>query len=75
MPPPRSQSAYAAWLPVIDVPEPGQGYPCRGAFVVGTCQGPGEPHSCPYQSDVNDNGDPAHCTCCSECAAECAADI
>lgn len=33
-----------------------------------------EEHSCPYDEDVNDDPEPK-CTCCSDCAAECAADI
>lgn len=33
-----------------------------------------EPHSCPYKADINDDPDTL-CTCCSECANECAMDI
>ena len=34
-----------------------------------------EPHSCPYQADVNNDPDPECCTCCSACEHECAMDI
>ena len=32
-------------------------------------------HSCPYQSDINDNEDPEYCDCCQNCTYECAMDI
>lgn len=34
-----------------------------------------ELHSCPYQEEINENDDPAHCTCCSECEYQCSQDI
>lgn len=33
-----------------------------------------EPHTCPYQHEINDNSS-HYCTCCSECRYECAMDI
>jgi hypothetical protein len=33
-----------------------------------------ELHSCPYNSDVN-NDDSAYCNCCQDCSYECAMDI
>ncbi len=33
-----------------------------------------EPHTCPYQSDVN-NDDKTLCTCCKNCIGECCDDI
>lgn len=35
----------------------------------------GEAHSCPYQSDVNDDHDEGYCNCCSDCEQQCADDI
>ena len=32
-------------------------------------------HSCPYQADINDNGDEDYCNCCSDCTTDCAMDI
>jgi len=34
-----------------------------------------EPHSCPFQEDINDNFDEEYCTCCSECQHDCLMDI
>ncbi len=33
-----------------------------------------EPHSCPFQCEINNNED-FQCTCCSECQHECLMDI
>jgi hypothetical protein len=33
-----------------------------------------DPHICPYAADVN-NDNESECTCCDECAHECAMDI
>jgi len=30
-----------------------------------------EPHSCPYQEDINNVEDDKYCTCCPECQSEC----
>ena len=30
-----------------------------------------EPHSCPYQEDINGLEDNEFCTCCGECENEC----
>lgn len=30
-----------------------------------------ESHECPYQAEINDNEDPAYCTCCVDCEADC----
>lgn len=39
------------------------------------CANPAEaPHTCPYAEDVG-NDHETLCTCCLECAGECAADI
>jgi hypothetical protein len=40
------------------------------------CGQPGTPelHSCPYQSDINDD-DTEGCNCCPDCCHECAMDI
>lgn len=35
---------------------------------------PENPHSCPYQEDIN-NDHEFECTCCEDCEAECLADI
>ncbi len=35
---------------------------------------PAEEHTCPYQVDINDNHE-FTCTCCADCAHECAMDI
>ena len=35
---------------------------------------PGEPHACPYASDVHDD-DRLLCTCCEACTDQCAEDI
>ena len=32
------------------------------------------PHTCPYQTDINDNYETL-CNCCLECQCECAMDI
>ena len=33
-----------------------------------------EPHSCPYEEDINENYDEV-CTCCVECQGDCALEI
>jgi len=33
-----------------------------------------EPHPCPYREEINDDSETL-CTCCQECAQECANDI
>jgi len=41
------------------------------------CAGEGkarEPHSCPYQEEINEDHD-FRCTCCELCTDECAMDI
>ena len=46
---------------------------CTGSH----CKGKGqaqEPHTCPYQSEINDDKTTL-CTCCDDCAHECAMDI
>lgn len=35
---------------------------------------PQEPHTCPFQEDVN-NDSSTLCTCCADCANACAMDI
>jgi hypothetical protein len=30
-----------------------------------------EPHSCPYQQDVNNVEDEDYCTCCTDCQEDC----
>lgn len=32
------------------------------------------PHSCPFQAEINDDSETL-CTCCDDCAHECAMDI
>lgn len=32
-------------------------------------------HSCPYQFDVNNDGDETHCSCCDYCTRQCADDV
>ena len=32
-------------------------------------------HSCPYQSEINDDHTEDYCTCCETCEHECAMDI
>jgi len=34
-----------------------------------------ELHSCPFQSEINDNDDPEYCACCEDCTQECLWDI
>lgn len=46
---------------------------CSGGF----CKGKNaatEPHTCPFAEEINDDYD-SLCTCCDECAHECAMDI
>ena len=46
---------------------------CEG----GHCKGKNdaeEPHTCPYAEDINDDHE-SLCTCCNDCAHECAMDI
>lgn len=31
-----------------------------------------DPHGCSYAQEIGDNDDPEYCTCCEDCAAECA---
>jgi hypothetical protein len=33
-----------------------------------------DPHTCPYQSEINDD-DAFECTCCDDCRQECSDDI
>ena len=40
-----------------------------------TCEEGYEPHACPYATEINDNDDPEHCTCCPACEQECSDDI
>jgi len=41
------------------------------------CNGKGseESHSCPYESDINNNPDENYCNCCDNCQQECCDDI
>jgi hypothetical protein len=32
-------------------------------------------HSCPFQSDVNDDDNPNYCDCCEDCTHECCDDV
>ena len=54
----------------------GKAVPCCGK-----CGGPlpehdwNQFHSCPYQADINDNGDPEYCSCCPDCWSQCNDDI
>ena len=34
-----------------------------------------DPHYCPYQNDINGNGDEEFCTCCEGCTDACAMEI
>lgn len=50
-------------------------------FDDGLCQGchknpaTDDLHSCPYAEEINDDDSDDHCSCCDECAHECAMDI
>jgi hypothetical protein len=38
------------------------------------CDGKGlatEPHSCPFQKEINDDMNPEYCRCCEDCEQEC----
>lgn len=34
-----------------------------------------EEHSCPYQSEINNDPNPEFCSCCEECEQDCAENI
>ena len=47
----------------------------EGSWLCPNCDGIGqEPHTCPYQEDVNEDS-VSLCTCCDSCIEDCTADI